>query len=62
MGSWYGRVLTEVLTRTEDRGPSSVSKMFIIWPNKKAREQKHNFTCFPARAQAFSWLSSVTGL
>ena len=38
-------------------------KMFIIWPNKKQRSKNiNNFICFPARAQAFSWLSSVTGL
>ena len=31
--------------------------------NKKTKEQKHKwFICFPARAQAFSWLSDVTGL
>ena len=52
----YGRILTEVAStdRTHwglyqrprsrfshtDR-PSSVNKMFIIWPNKKAKEQKH---------------------
>jgi len=32
--------------------------MFIIWPNKKSKGQKKN--CFPAQAQAFSWLTSVT--
>ena len=55
-GGLYGRILTEVAStdRTQwglyqrprsrfshtDR-PSSVNKMFIIWPNKKAKEQKH---------------------
>ena len=57
-GGLYGRILTKVAStdRTQwglyqrprsrfshtDR-PSSVNKMFIIWPNKKAKEQKHQF-------------------
>ena len=57
-GGLYGRILTEVAS-TEwtqwglyqwprsrfshtDR-PCVVNKMFIIWPNKKAKEQKHQF-------------------
>ena len=55
-GGLHGRILTKVFItdRTQwclyqrlrsrfshtDR-PSSVNKMFIIWPNKKAKEQKH---------------------
>ena len=56
-GGLYGRILTEVTSTDRtlwglyqrprsrfshtDR-PSSVNKVFIIWPNKKANEQKHN--------------------
>ena len=29
---------------------------------KQRNKNMNNFICFPARAQAFSWLSSVTGL
>ena len=29
---------------------------------KQRNKNINNFICFPARAQAFSWLSSVTGL
>ena len=54
--SLYGRILTEVASthRTQwglyqrprsrfshTNRPCSVNKMFIIWPNKKAKEQKH---------------------
>ena len=39
---------------------SSVNKMFITWPNRKSKGKK--FICSPARAQAFSWLTSVTSL
>ena len=36
--------------------PSSVKKMFIIWPNKKSKEQKMNtFIFFPAGVQACSF-------
>ena len=52
---------------TGDRGqfshtdrPNSVNKMFIIWPNRKSKDKK--YICSPARAQAFSWLTSVTSL
>ena len=32
----YGRILTEVPSTDQGQGrPSSVNKMFIIWPNKK---------------------------
>ena len=34
--------------------------MFIIWPNRKSKGKK--YICSPARAQAFSWLTSVTSL
>ena len=55
-GSLYGRILTEVASTDRMQGglyrrprsrfshtdrPSSVNKMFIIWPKKKAKEQKH---------------------
>ena len=30
--------------------------------SKQRNKNINNFNCFPARAQAFSWLSSVTGL
>ena len=30
--------------------------------SKQRNKNINNFICFPARAQAFSWLSSVTGL
>ena len=76
-GGLYGRILTDVASTNRTQwglyqwprsrfshtdGSSLVNKMFIIWPNNKAKEQKHNFVCFPARAQAFNWLSYVTGL
>ena len=53
-GGLYGRILTrprspvvrsvpvtEVKILPITDRPSSVNKMFIIWPNKKAKEQKH---------------------
>ena len=59
VGRWYWRPRSR-FSHTDLR---SVNKMFITWQNKKAKEQNiNNFICFPARAQAFSWLSSVTGL
>ena len=59
VGRWYWRRRSR-FSHTDLR---SVNKMFITWQNKKAKEQNiNNFICFPARAQAFSWLSSVTGL
>ena len=44
--------------------PSSVNKMFIIYGQTRKQRNRNinNFICFPARAQAFNWLSSVTGL
>ena len=44
--------------------PSSVNKMFITCGQTRKQRKKNinNFICLPALAQAFSWLSSVTGL
>ena len=77
-GGLYRRILTKVTSpdRTQwgvyqrprsrfshtDR-PSSLRRCLLYGQTRKQRNKNiNNFICFPARAQAFSWLSSVTGL
>ena len=73
----YGRILTESPVQTErsevctsDRGQASpiqtdlarLIRCLLYGQTRKQRNKNiNNFICFPARAQAFSWLSSVTG-
>ena len=69
-GGLYGRIeRSEVCT--SDRGqdspiqtdPARLIRCLLYGQTRKQRNKKrNNFICFPARAQAFSWLSSVTGL
>ena len=47
---------------TSDRGQDSPIQTDLVRLIKKHKKNINNFICFPARAQAFSWLSSVTGL
>ena len=56
---------------TSDRGQDSPIQTDLAWlircllygqTRKQRNKNINNFICFPARAQAFSWLSSVTGL
>ena len=56
---------------TSDRGQDSpiqtdlarLIRCLLYGQTRKQRNKNiNNFICFPARAQAFSWLSSVTGL
>ena len=56
---------------TSDRGQDSpiqtdlarLRRCLLYGQTRKQRNKNiNNFICFPARAQAFSWLSSVTGL
>ena len=68
-GGLYRRILTEVAST--DRGQDSpiqtdlvrLIRCLLYGQTRKQRNKNiNNFICFPARAQAFSWLSSVTGL
>ena len=56
---------------TSDQGEDSLIQTNLAWlircllygqTRKQRNKNINNFICFPARAQAFSWLSSVTGL
>ena len=57
---------------TSDRGQDSpiqtdlarLTRCLLYVQTRRQRNKNilNNFICFPARAQAFSWLSSVTGL
>ena len=58
-GGLYGRILTEVASTPRSRfshtdWPSVVNKMFIIWPNKKAKEQKHHNFYFISNLPTFA--------
>ena len=75
-GGLYGRILTEVASTDRTQWTSAwgqdspiqtdLARLIRCLLYGKTRKQRskniNNFICFPARAQAFSWLSSVTGL
>ena len=69
LGRWYRP--HSVRSYTGDLGQDSpiqtdlarLIRCLLYGQTRKQRNKNmNNFICFPARAQAFSWLSSVTGL
>ena len=71
-GGLYERSLTEVTRtyRTSDRGQDSPTQTdlarliscLLYGQTRNKKDKKNHFISSPARAQAFSWLTSVTSL